>query len=444
MATVKIDGGSANIDSSSIINTGNTGTALWVEQASGSFSNIAVSNAAVGIQSYNGAPQIDGFTSTDNTVGVDVYGGMSLPTIYRSTSLSGKSTGWHTYAVDLSSFLGTGDYLQVGANAIYGGGNAHPRFNYGSSKYYMMSDRWNIEITYDDGSGEVSENITTPDKLGYYPYGANDPKSGNGADTYAGGEGGVASWHCSQYGYSYGPGYTGSFDGYLYYMWRYWQQGPQQYVSYPGYYYYPDQFGFRWSEIDSDTSPRTGSYPYMYWSLYYPSSYGGSGVFAPLEGYNGYGNYYNVCANRAYTYWMNPGEGARMTFPVVDISDSSISAVTMYVDVLHNRADNYQDRFDLVARVGNDPGALGEYLRDSGTASFQNGQITGAETGIAIGGNFAAGNFDGIDITSPTDAGVEITGAVVASANDIEVDGGNYGMLVSASGSGQMDMTNID
>ena len=163
-------------------------------------------------------------------------------------------------------------------------------------------------------------------------------------------------------------------------MWRYWQQGPQQFVSYPGYYYYPDQFGFRWSEIDSDTSPRTGSYPYMYWSLYYPSSYGGSGVYAPLEGYNGYGNYYNVCANRAYTYYMNPGEGARMTFPVVDISDSSISAVTMYVDVLHNRADNYQDRFDLVARVGNDPGALGEYLRDSGTASFQNGQITGAET----------------------------------------------------------------
>ena len=205
MATVKIDGGTANIDSSSIINVGNTGTALWVEQSSGSFSNIAVSNAAVGIQSYNGAPQIDGFTSTDNTVGVDVYGGMSLPTIYRSTSLSGQSTGWHTYAIDLSAFIGSGDYLQVGANSIYGGGNAHPTYNYASSKYYMLTDRWNIEITYDDGSGEVSENITTPDKMGYYPYAADDPKSGNGAATYAGGEGGVASWHCNYYGYSYGP-----------------------------------------------------------------------------------------------------------------------------------------------------------------------------------------------------------------------------------------------
>ena len=31
-----------------------------------------------------------------------------------------------------------------------------------------ISDRWNIEITYDDGSGEVSENVTSSDKLGYY------------------------------------------------------------------------------------------------------------------------------------------------------------------------------------------------------------------------------------------------------------------------------------
>ena len=52
MATVKIDGGSADLDSSSIINVGNTGTALWVEQAGGSFTNIGVSNAAVGTVSY--------------------------------------------------------------------------------------------------------------------------------------------------------------------------------------------------------------------------------------------------------------------------------------------------------------------------------------------------------------------------------------------------------
>ena len=97
MATVKVTGGSASIDSSTIINTGNTGTALWVEGASGSYNNIAVSNAAVGIQSYNAAPSIDGFTSTGNTVGIDAHGGMTLPTIYRSTSLENVARGWKTH-----------------------------------------------------------------------------------------------------------------------------------------------------------------------------------------------------------------------------------------------------------------------------------------------------------------------------------------------------------
>ena len=81
MATVKVDGGTVDIADSSIINTSQTGTALWVEASGGSIQNVIVKNAAVGIQSYNGAPQVDGFTSTDNTVGVDVYGGMTLPTI---------------------------------------------------------------------------------------------------------------------------------------------------------------------------------------------------------------------------------------------------------------------------------------------------------------------------------------------------------------------------
>ena len=107
----------------------------------------------------------------------------------------------------------------------------------------------------------------------------------------------------------------------------YWPQGPHNYVSgYPGYYYYPNQFGFRWSEIDSDTSPSYGSYPYHYWGYYYHSYHGGQGVYKPIEGYNGYGGYYNICLDYASRYWMNPGEGARMTFPIVDISDSSISA----------------------------------------------------------------------------------------------------------------------
>jgi hypothetical protein len=228
----------------------------------------------------------------------------------------------------------------------------------------------------------------------------------------------------------------------MYYLWRYWPQGPQTFPSYPGYYYYPDQFGFRWSEIDADTTPNSGSYPQHYWGYYYTSYHGGQGAYKPVEGY--VGGSYNVCLDYAYSYYMNPGQGARMSFPVVDISDTSISKVTMYVDVLHNRADNYQDRLDLVARAGNDPSDLGDYLRDSGTASFKNGAITGADNGIEIGGNFAAGTFESIDITSLTDFGIEVTGAVSAAMDDVEVTGGDYGMLVSSSGSGSIDLTNMD
>ena len=172
MATVKIQGGSANIDASSIINTGQTGTAIWIENSGATLTDVIVKNAAVGIQSYNGAPQVDGFTSTGNTVGINAYGGMSLPTIYRSTSLSGQTAGWTTYKIDLSTYLGTGDYMQVGANSVWAGGNAHPTYNYFASKYYFITDRMNIMFEDDAGN---EWNITDSGQQGYYPYGSNDP-----------------------------------------------------------------------------------------------------------------------------------------------------------------------------------------------------------------------------------------------------------------------------
>jgi hypothetical protein len=61
-----------------------------------------------------------------------------------------------------------------------------------------------------------------------------------------------------------------------------------------------------------------------------------------------------------------------------------------------------------------------------------------------IGGNFAAGTFEDIEITSPTDSGIEVTGAVSAAMDNIEVNGGDYGMLVSSSGSGSIDICHID
>jgi hypothetical protein len=439
MATVKVDGGTVSIADSSIINNGQTGTALWVEAAGGSIDNIIVKNAAVGIQAYNGAPQIDGFTSTDNVVGVDVYGGMSLPTIYRSTLLSGQSTGWTTYKIDLSTYLAN-DFIQVGWNSIYGGGNAHPSYNYATSKYYMITDRYNIEL--EDNVGNAW-NISSSSDLGYYPYSTADPASGDGTHaTYtAGAAGGVPSWNCNNYGYSYGPNYPSSFEGYFYSIW---QAVAGTNPGYPGYYQAPPQFGFDWENIDG-VSP-SGSYayyPYHYWGFYYTSYHGGQGVYKPPEGYAGS---YNVCIDYAYSYYMSAGQGARLTMPLVDISASNLSKVSLYVDVLHNRADNFQDRLEIVARAGNSVSALidDDYVRESGTPLFKDGTITGADTGVSVGGSFAAAHFQDITVTNPTDAGFEVSGQVASTSDGITVTGGDYGVLIGNSASGSMDLDNLD
>ena len=439
MATVKVDGGTVNIADSSIINNGQTGTALWVEAAGGSIDNIVVKNAAVGIQAYNGAPQIDGFTATDNVVGVDVYGGMSLPTLYRSTLLSGQSTGWTTYKIDLSTYLAN-DYLQVGWNSIYGGGNAHPTYNYATSKYYMITDRYNIELEDDAGN---AWNITDSDDLGYYPYSAADPASGDGTHaTYTtGASGGVPSWNCNSYGYSYGPNYPSSFDGYFYYIW---QSMAGTNPGYPGYYSAPAQFGFDWENIDG-VSP-TGSYayyPYHYWGYYYTSYHGGQGVYKPPEGY--VGGSYNVCLDYAYSYYMSAGQGARLTMPMIDVSASNISKVSLYIDVLHNRADNFQDRLEFVARSSNSVTDLidASYVRESGTPLFKDGIITGADTGVVVGGAFAAAHFQDITVTNPTNSGMEVSGQVASTVDGFDVTGGDYGVLVGNSASGSLDLENI-
>lgn len=461
MATIKIDGGSLDIDASTIQNTGQTGTALWVEAAGASISSITVKNAAVGIQSYNGAPQVDGFTLSNNDVGIAVYGGMSLPTIYRSTLLSGQNSGWKTYAIDASTFLGNGNnYLQIGANAIYGGGDAHPYYSYSTSHWYLIFDRLNIELT--DTSGN-KWNVTNPGQIGYYPYSSSDPaiSTYSHVGNYDGGTGGAPSWHCNYYGYNYGPNYQ-YYDGYFYYMYYYWLgQG----VSYPGYYSAPDKFGFDWEDIGNGVTP-SGTYayyPYMWWGYYSPS-FMFTGSNSPPEGSNGQGSWpgnvgnppsyaangyptnYGLCMTYAYTYYMSSGQGARLTFPIVDISASNLSKVTIYMDFLHNGADNYQDRMDFVARASSSASDLVDeaYVRESGTPMFQNGEITGADNGIDIGGNFAAADFKNVDVTSPSNAGLLISGQTTGSADALNVSGGDYGVLVSTSGSGTMDLTNLD
>ena len=52
--------------------------------------------------------------------------------------------------------------------------------------------------------------------------------------------------------------------------------------------------------------------------------------------------------------------------PIVDLSGmNNITGMKVYLDVLHARADNYQDRIEFVARSGSDPSDLGNYLRET-------------------------------------------------------------------------------
>ena len=266
MATVKIQGGSASIDSSSIINTGQTGTAIWIENSGATLTDIIVKNAAVGIQSYNGAPQVDGFTSTGNTVGINAYGGMSLPTIYRSTSLSGQTAGWTTYKIDLSTYLGSGDYLQVGANSVFAGGNAHPVYNYATASTTSSPTDTTSCLRTTTGN---EWNITDSGQEGYYPYGSNDPAVSAGTHTYNGGtvvlHRGTATTTATRSDRTTSPGMATSTTSTA--------TGLDRSVGYPDYYEAPDEFGFGWESTDfSPTGNYQSRYPYKYWGDYSPAS----------------------------------------------------------------------------------------------------------------------------------------------------------------------------
>ena len=102
--------------------------------------------------------------------------------------------------------------------------------------------------------------------------------------------------------------------------------------------------------------------------------------------------------------------------PVVDLSGlGNVTGMKMYIDVFHNRADNYQDRLEFVARVGDDPSDLGEFIRESGVPSFDSGTITGADNGVEIGGNYAAATFNDVTVNSPNDAGLAVVGSTSTS-----------------------------
>ena len=436
-ATLDVDGGTLSMDDSRVVNA-NSGIGIMLyDTAASSLTDVTVTNAATGIAVEDAAPTINGFTLANNTVGMDVEGGMSLPSIYRSTILSGESSGWTTHAIDITSFANSANFVQIGMNSVYAGGNSDPMYNSYYSRYYLTYDR--LRIAVDDGSGltnVTSDGTAAGTTAGYYPYNAADATATG--TTYSGGVGGAAQWDCNYYGYHYNPG--GSYNrGYYYYM-----------VAYGGYtsggssYDYPLDFGFRVEAADGLTK-NTNFYPYHYWASYWPSWQYGSN-WAPPQGFNGMWGSYNVCQDYAYRSVTPNPAGFRVAFPVVDVSDSNIQQVMLYVDMVHHGADYYQDRLDVTVRTGNSVTSLmaEDYGREFGTASISNGAINGADTGLIIGGSNAAGDFSSITVNDPTNEGVLIDGSTTADIADLTVNDGRYGVRLGSSAAGNMDLSNVN
>ena len=450
MATINVDGGTLLATGASVYNAQQSGVGISLQNTGASnLQNIAVSGADTGISIVDAAPSVDGFTLTDNRVGVVVDGGMTLPSIYRSTLLSGQSAGWNTYEIDLTGLAGNYNYIQFGFNNVYNGGNVHPLYNWYSSRYYAVYDRMRIAIDDNDGNG--LENFTTDaaGKLmtGYYHSGDLSNLGNRLNPDHPSRNDGWARYDCNYYGYQYSPG--GSYQyGYYYYLNNY---GPytQGNTNYYGANAYPSDFGFTMDIVDGLTGSQN-YYPYNYWGYYWPSWYFGSGyqggIYTPPEGFNGLWGYYNVCLSYAYRYQTPTPNGWRMSWPIVDVSSPNVNQVSAYMDILHNYADYYQDRYDFVFRGGNTINELmnAQWGREFGKASLANGVIDGSDTGIEIADNYAAADISTVVINSPADEGVLVAGTSATSMNGVTVNNGRYGIRTTAASGGALDALNVN
>ena len=442
MATIKVNGGTMITDNATVLNHQQNGVGVWLEATGTSnVQNIHVSGAATGIVVKKAAPIIDGFTLDDNTVGMEINGGMSLPTVYRSPLLSGVQRGWETYDIDLSELASQHNYIQFGFNSVYEGGNVHPSYNYYTSRYYGIYDR--MRIALDTGSGPTNFTVNNAGKqmTGYYESGDTQNLGDRNNPNHPSRNDGWARYDCNLYGYQYSPG--GSYQyGYYYYFQYY---GP--YTSSGNYYganSYPKDFGFTLDIVDGLTGSQN-YYPYNYWGYYYrPQHAQWNSDFYPPEGFNGLWGNYNICLNYAYRYQTPTPNGYRVSWPIVDVSDSSVQGVNAYMDIMHNYNDYFGDRYEFVFRGGSDINDLmsADWGRTFGKADIKSGTIDNADTGIYLSGNDAAGVIDGVTINDPSREGVLISGRASVEMNGITVNDGRYGVRAENSASGRVDATN--
>ena len=196
------------------------------------------------------------------------------------------------------------------------------------------------------------------------------------------------------------------------------------------------------------TSGTAANYPYHY-SGYYAPSWSFSGVYSPpdstMGAVGGWQSNYRICSSLAYGYYMTPDAGARVTFPIVDVSASNLTSVKMYVDVLHNRADSYEDRMEIVARSGNDASDLmaANWLRETVCRPSTAKPSPPVRRGFDSVGTSAA-TFNNIDMTSVSDEGVLIDGTGTGDFDNINVTGGDYGVRVTTAGRGKVNLNTLD
>ena len=297
-----------------------------------------------------------------------------------------------------------------------------------------------------NGIGDEIENFTVDaaGKLmtGYYHSGITSNLGDRNNPDHPSRNDGWARYDCNLYGYQYSPG--GSYQyGYYYYMNNY---GP--YTS-SGQYYgansYPSDFGFTIEKAEGLTGSQN-YYPYEYWGYYYTQYHGGQGIFKPPEGYNGLWGNYNICLSYAYRYQTPTPNGWQMHWPIVDVSSPSVTDVSAYIDILHNYADYYGDRYDFVFRGGNTINELmdANWGREFGTASLANGVIDGSDTGLHISGNYAAGVIDTVVVNDPVDEGVLVTGSSSVELDGLTVNNGRYGVRMTAAAIGSLELTNTN
>ena len=458
------NGGNIQVTTGQISGMSNTGTGLSTVNAFVNANGLTVSNAYAGVRGEDSALTLDGFTSTGNTYGVVAEGAMTLPKMYRSATLQNPPISpyngmnaclfgwwnacghWQTYSIDFSTYLGNEDYLQTGMEVQFGG-HIYDPYSGWTTPYLTMD---NLKITMSDNLGQ-SWTVDSSNDLGYYPYGAADPTSGTTAATYAGGNGGVPSWDCEYRGFTYspyssygaygsrnyaGPGTMGGFFG-------------------VGAWGYPAEFGFRWTASDN---PNIASDPFPGFDWGRQHRY-----FLPYASYvpnltpSG-----DVCGAVAYPRLptlTQAGSSGILNFPIVDISDTSLTSVKMEVDIWHTyysyrtgyHGNNQPDNAQVLARGSSNPAALGEWsttLPDNGI-SIINSNINDADYGVYLLGDTVA-TFTNTDIANPSSFGVYTTGENSVTFDDLEVVDNtasglqNYGFYSGSTSTGDISITNSD